>query len=236
MTSRKAHFILAIDGEAGAGKSTTARLVASRLGMNYIDTGAMYRAVALKAIRSGIREGNEAGLVPVLKDLRIEIDCHDEQITVTLDGCDVTDAIREPAVSKAVSWVSATSSVRERMVMLQRKMTAVGDSVLEGRDIGTVVFPDASLKVYMIADLRTRATRRSDELVSKGIELSTDEVGEDLSRRDNYDSSREIAPLRQAEDAILIDTTDLTINEQVQRVIDEAGRVRSNSEKLNKTR
>ena len=233
MTCRKAHFVLAIDGEAGAGKSTTAKLVATRLGMNYIDTGAMYRAVALKAIRESINEGDQKGLLSILDDLNLEIDWRDGRISVFLDGSEVSETIREPTVSKAVSWVSAASAVREKMVRLQRNLACSGDSVLEGRDIGTVVFPDASLKIYMIADLRTRAVRRAKELAGKGIDLNTTEVGHDLDRRDHLDSSREIAPLKKAEDAVLIDTTGLTISEQVQRVVDEVDKVRLKPDEIN---
>lgn len=212
MNATPAGFIIAIDGPAGSGKSTTARLVAQRLGFFHLDTGAMYRAVTLKIIRAGIRLGNRQQLKQLLDQTQLELKWEDGQLRVLLDGQDVTEAIRDPEVSALVSPVSAIGCVREKMVAEQRRLAAGRNVVCEGRDIGTVVFPDAQLKIYLDCNLQERARRRLAELKGR---TSLQQVKKNLAARDRIDSRRRHSPLRRARDAILIDTTHLTIEEQV---------------------
>lgn len=216
-------MIIAIDGPAGSGKSTIARLVAAQLGFAYLDTGAMYRAVTLGALeRSVDLEDGEA-----LGELARELDLHVEpaevpdgqsQSRVYLDGREVTAAIRSSSVTACVSQVSAHISVREALTGLQRALAERGDVVLEGRDIGTVVCPKADVKVFLTASSGERARRRHAQLLAQGVAVSLEEVIEDLERRDTFDSSRAAAPLRMADDAVAIDTTELGIAEVVDAV------------------
>ncbi len=215
MTGREEGLIIAIDGPSGSGKSTTARLLAERLGHLYIDTGAMYRAVTLKVLRQDV-DPEDAGAVSEVADTcTIRLQQEEDGVRVLLDGEDVSDEIRMIEVTRHVSAVSAVPHVREVLVDAQRAMGAEGGMVLEGRDIGTVVFPDADLKVFLVADLHTRAVRRHRDLVRNGSDITVEAVEEDLARRDAYDSGREHSPLKQAEDAVMVDTTDLTIEGQV---------------------
>ena len=212
-------MIIAIDGPSGSGKSTTARKLAERLGYLYLDTGAMYRALALAFLRSGL-EPTPENARKLLARLRLDVAHRNGVMRVFLDGEDVSDRIRTPEVSAMASRISALEPVRRKMVEAQRRIardfTAKGGGVVvEGRDIGTVVFPDAEVKVFMVADPTERARRRQAELKARGQEVDLDNVLAEIERRDRQDAGRALAPLRKAEDAIEIDTTNLTPDEQV---------------------
>ncbi|MBI3260441.1 MAG: (d)CMP kinase [Ignavibacteriae bacterium] len=204
---------IALDGPAGSGKSTTARKVAERLGYIYIDTGAMYRAVTLAAIRRGIEISN-LPLKVLVQSINIQLEQSPNGQKTLLDGVDVSREIRMPEVTKLVSEVSASPAVREAMVKEQRRIGKKGGVVMDGRDIGTVVFPNAELKVFMIASIDERSQRRAAELQAKGIDVSPDTIARELEKRDELDSNREISPLVQAPDARLLDTSSITIEEQ----------------------
>jgi len=218
-------IIIAIDGYASCGKSTTARLVAQRLNYTYIDSGAMYRAVTLYFLQNNISvDSSVEQICEALNDLNIEFrpgDDHQKSDTY-LNDVNVEQAIRTPDISAMVSQVSALRPVREEMVRQQKRMGMQKGIVMDGRDIGTVVFPGAELKVFMTAGLEARANRRKQELAGKGIDVSLDEVENNLQQRDYIDSTREFSPLKQAADAIVIDTTDLSIEQQVERVCELA--------------
>jgi cytidylate kinase len=220
--STRTGLIIAIDGVAGAGKSTTAKLVAKRLGYMHIDTGAMYRAVALKMLRNGVEVTDTAKIDELLRTTQITQRDVEYQPHIFLDGQDVSEDIRTPVISLWVGPVSANIRVREHLVRWQRELGSKGNVVLEGRDIGTVVFPDADLKIFMVADLATRARRRRKEMLTRGIEESQTEVEAALAMRDERDSTREHSPLRKADDAIDLDTSNLTIGDQVDRIVDMA--------------
>ncbi len=208
-------LIVAIDGPAASGKSTTARLLARRLGYLHIDTGAMYRAMTLKVIRAGIDPSDHERVSRLADETVIRLEPEGHGVRVFLDGEDVSDEIRKPEVTSRASSVSEIPRVREILVQAQQEMGREGGVVLEGRDIGTVVFPEADVKIYLDAEPGARALRRCRELVSDGIDVTLATVREDLERRDRYDSEREHSPLRKAPDAIITDTSDLTIDEQV---------------------
>jgi cytidylate kinase len=204
--------VVAIDGPAGSGKSTVARAVAQRLGLPYLDTGAMYRSVAFAAIRARIDPADADAVAARVRDCRIELD---PDGTVRVDGADATIEIRGPEVTRAVSVVAANPAVRAELRTRQREwLDSHGGGVLEGRDIGTVVVPDADLKVYLDARPEVRAGRRSREVG----ELSYDEVAADIARRDALDQGRDDSPLTAAEGAVVIDTSDLSIDEVVERI------------------
>jgi len=209
-------IIIAIDGPAASGKSTAAKLLATRLGYLYIDTGAMYRACALAAIRAGIDIGDAPALHDLLANLGIEVSQNPEGNIILLNGEDVSSIIRTPEISRQASAISAKQEVRERMVELQRAMGREGGVVLDGRDIGTVVFPAAELKFFLIAPLEVRALRRQKELAAKGHPSVYEEVLAEMKERDAADSSRALAPLVPAPDAIHIDTQNLCIEETVE--------------------
>ncbi len=213
-------MVIAIDGPAGAGKSTIARLAARRLGVLYIDTGAMYRALTLKAIRLGMDCQDESALTGLMRKTRIELrNNHDGSIRVFLDDEDVSLAIRKPEVARYVSDVSKAAGVRKEMLGLQRQMGLKGPCVLDGRDIGTVVFPDADRKFFLDADFKERSLRRYKELKEKGESVGLKDVEADLKNRDTIDSTRECAPLKRAEDAIYVDTTNMSIEEVVEHIL-----------------
>lgn len=218
MRSRK--LVIAIDGPAASGKSTTARLVAERLNYLHVDTGAMYRAVALKVLRQQIDVEEGERIEALMPTTRVALIVRGGSVRVMLDGEDVTDAIRTPEVSKAVSPVSSYPGVRRAMVREQRLLGSGGGIVMDGRDIGTVVFPDAELKFYMVAGIEARARRRQKELAEKGTVLPLDAVVGDIQERDARDAGRAEAPLRRADDAIDIDTSAMTIEQQVRFVLD----------------
>jgi cytidylate kinase len=214
-------IVVAIDGPAGSGKSTTAKLLAQRLGYFYIDTGAMYRAVTLFLLRNNI-PFDEDKICRALKGIAIEFKYIDGSLRTMLNGEDVSEEIRLPEVTKYVSPVSTIKCVRDFLVEQQRLMGKEGGVVMDGRDIGTVVFPNAELKIYLVASLEERIRRRMLELKQKGLDVSIDEVRHQIETRDRIDSSREHSPLQKAKDAIEIDTTNLTIDEQVEKIYELA--------------
>ncbi len=211
-------MIIAIDGPAGSGKSTVARGLARRLGFTYLDSGAMYRAVTLAALEGGADLGDGEGLGALAAALDIELRERGDDVQVLLDGRDVSEEIRTPAVTGASSEVAAHPQVRQAMLDKQRALIADGDWVVEGRDIGTVVAPDAALKVFLTADPAERARRRAAELRRRGIEAEADDVHRAIEQRDLLDSTRSAAPLRQADDAVEIDTTGLDADQVIDRV------------------
>ncbi len=213
--------VIAIDGPAGSGKSTTARLVAERLKFTYLDTGAMYRALTLKLLTLGVDVTDEVQLTKILSDTRIELKQQAGRWQVLLDGKNVTRQIRSEAISRAVPTVAAKKPVREWMLKFQRQAGAAGKIVAEGRDIGTVVFPEARLKIFLTASLEQRARRRQKELSLHDHLVDLAHVAQTLQQRDEEDSRRAYAPLRQAEDAIVLDTSNLTIDQQVDFVVEQ---------------
>ncbi len=214
---------IAIDGPAGSGKSTIAKLLAGRFNYLYIDSGAMYRAVTLKALQRGIALNNVDELVSLAFSIVIELkyskdDSNCLKLQVMVDGKDESEAIRSLAVTNQVSIVAAISGVREAMVALQRKMAENSGVVMDGRDIGTIVLPNAELKVFLTASVAERGRRRWLELKEKGIETDITELTEQIRQRDLIDSTREVNPLRQAPDAVFMDTTSLTIEEVIHKL------------------
>jgi len=207
-------LIVAIDGPAGSGKTTIAKLVAERLGFFYLDTGAIYRAITLALMRAGFPLDDLKRVRALLDSISIEI----KDGRIFLSGEDVSVLIREPEVDKRVSLVARLPEVRERLLPLQRKLVKGRNAVVEGRDMGTVVFPEAEVKIFLTASLEERAARRFRELLQRGKSLSFEEVLQDLRKRDEIDSGREIAPLRPAPDAIILDTTAKSIEEVVEEV------------------
>lgn len=216
-------IVIAIDGPAGSGKSTVAKLVAKRLGYLYVDTGAMYRAVALKALRLGadIRDEAKVSQIAQMADI-VLLPQIDGSVRVLLDGEDVTEAIRTPEVSEASSVVSAHPGVRKALTAKQKLMAEQGGVVMEGRDVQTVVAPDAEVKIFLTASLEERARRRWLELRQRGVEVAYEQVLQELKERDERDSTRAIAPLRKAPDAVEIDTTNMTIDEVVDKIVELA--------------
>ncbi|MBI9030408.1 (d)CMP kinase [bacterium] len=217
-------FIIAIDGPASSGKSTTAKELAKRLEYVYLDTGAMYRACGLEAYRQKISLDDIPKLTKMMQNIKVEIKYSLPNNIVLLNGEDVSLAIREPHIGKLASDISAIGLVRAGMTDLQRKLGENKGIVMDGRDIGTVVFPNAEYKFFMVADLDERAHRRFLEEQEKGSTKTFAEVKDELAQRDYNDSHRDIAPLKQAEDAILIDSTHLTISEQVEKIIELIGK------------
>ncbi len=210
---------VAIDGPAGAGKSTIAKIVAERLKLVYLDTGAMYRAIAYKTLKLGISLFDEDALKQMLNVTNLEIKYVDGSQRVIIDGEDVSDKIRSGEISKAASDVSANRCVRIKMVELQRQIASQTDTVLDGRDIGTYVLPNAEHKFYLVASVDERAKRRYLEMQKKGIDCSLDKVREDIVKRDYNDMNRDFAPLKRADDAIEIDSTFMTIDEVADKMI-----------------
>lgn len=213
-------LVIAVDGPAGAGKSTVARRVAAALNYLYIDTGAMYRAIALAVLEEGVGPDDGAAVERLARGLDVELVPSAAGNRVLLEGRDVTERIRAPEVSAAVSQVAALPGVRRRMVQLQRRLAAGGGVVMDGRDIGTVVFPDADVKVFLTASAEERARRRWLELRAAGHAPSLDDIRVNIESRDRLDSTRDVAPLRKAEDAVEIDTTDKTVDEVVDQVLE----------------
>jgi cytidylate kinase len=213
-------MIIAIDGPAGAGKSTAAKILAERLGFLYIDTGAMYRALTLKVLEKGIDIKDTRMIIEAAKNTNIDLNNGpDASLKIFLDGQDVTKDIRQPRITKYVSDIAKIKEVRETMLVLQRRLGRQNNAVLDGRDIGTVVFPDAEKKFYIDADFKERVKRRYQELKGLGQDISLNDVEVDLRKRDTIDSTREFAPLKKAEDAVYIDTTNMSIGEVVKKAL-----------------
>lgn len=215
-------IVIAIDGLAAAGKSTTARLVAEQLGYLHVDTGAMYRAMTLKVLLRGVKIQNAEEVERLAAQTEIRLEREAGNLKILLDGKDVTEQIRRREVDKAVSVVSSYKKVRQAMVREQRRMGKEGGILLEGRDIGTVVFPNAELKIYMVANVEKRARRRQKELQAKGVKTHLDSLVQEIRERDEKDSSRSLSPLRKADDAIVLDTTTMTIDQQVNFIVRKA--------------
>lgn len=223
-------MIIAIDGPAGSGKSTVAKMVAEAMGFHYLDTGAMYRAVAFRAIASGVRTYDEDAVTKIAANDQVTF-AHEEGESlpsrVFIAGDDVTSAIRMPRVDDAVSAVASMEHVRNAMVEQQRRLAQADDTVIEGRDIGTVVFPDAEVKVFLTASPEERSRRRAAQQAKSGILVDPAGVRESILRRDQADSSRTISPLTPAEDAIMLDTTGMSIDDVVARIVEIANEARA---------
>lgn len=212
-------YSVAIDGPAGAGKSTIAKKVAKKLNYIYVDTGAMYRAMALYLIHSQVDPKDAEAIAKACEYADISIEYQDGEQVVLLNGENVNAYLRTEEVGNMASVSSAVPTVRMKLVELQRKLAAKANVIMDGRDIGTYVLPDANVKIYLTASSRTRANRRFLELQAKGEECDLDAIEEDIRKRDERDMNREFAPLRQAEDAVLVDSSDMTIDEVVERII-----------------
>lgn len=211
---------VAIDGPSGAGKSTIARAIAAKLGYIYVDTGALYRTVGLAALRSGYDPKDSEKVVPMLKSIKVELRHVDGEQRVFLNGEDVSSDIRMPEVSMAASGVSAIPEVRAYLFDLQRDIAAADNCLMDGRDIGTVVLPNADVKIFLTASPEVRAERRCKELCEKGVDQPYDDILADIIKRDYDDSHRETSPLKQAEDAVLVVTDNLDFEGSVEAVID----------------
>lgn len=218
-SGKRTRPIVAIDGPVGAGKTTTAREAARRLGFLYVDTGAMYRAVTLDVLNHGVDPEDEKSVAEVAAGSKVEQKTGVDGQRTYLNGDDVSERIRDRDVTNAVSAVSAMRSVRERMWEIQRSVGIEGGVVMEGRDIGTVVFPDAEFKIYLDASVDVRAQRRYDELKAKGREIPFDELRREIVERDRANTERALAPLRKAHDAVVIDTSYMTFDEQVDAIV-----------------
>ena len=211
---------IAIDGPAGAGKSSIAKALSKRLGYIYIDTGAMYRAVALFFVENNVSDGTDSRIESLLDKLEISIKYEDGAQKVILNGEDVTDKLRLEEIGKLASKFSAIGSVREKLVALQRKLAQKENVVMDGRDIGTVVLPNADLKIYLSASSKVRAKRRYLELLEKGYtDLDINEIEDEIIKRDEADMNREISPLKQADDAYYLDSSDMTLEEVVSKIL-----------------
>ena len=216
-------YNIAIDGPAGAGKSSIAKALSKKLGFVYIDTGAMYRAVALFFLENGIKESSDNEIDKLLDKLDINIKYTDGEQRVFLNNVDVSDKLRQEEVGKLASRFSAVKSVREKLVALQRKLAKKENVIMDGRDIGTVVLPNADLKIYLSAGSKVRAKRRYLELIEKGFDktaLDEKAIENEIIKRDEADMNREISPLKKAEDAYYMDTSDMTFNEVVSKILD----------------
>lgn len=209
-------FILAIDGTSGSGKTTTARLVAERLGWFYLDTGATYRSVTYEILRRGIDPEDENRVTQILENLEMDVRIEKSVQRTYINGKDITDYLREPKIDRAVTPVSKMKAVRKYLVKLQREIAEGRNIVVEGRDIGTIVFPNANLKIFMDADPLIRAKRRKKQIRNQN---DLESIEKDLLRRDHHDSKRKESPLKRAQDSLILDTTSLTIKEQVDWVI-----------------
>lgn len=212
-------MIIAIDGPSGAGKSTLAKRLAKKLRFIYLDTGAMYRALALKVLRQGVDLADDARLAELIAGTEIDLQEMHGRLAVLLDGEDVAGQIRTPEISQMASKVSALRVVRARMLELQRAMGKRGSVVAEGRDIGTVIFPEAEVKVFLVASVSERARRRYDELKASGRVVDLDETRREIEERDKRDSERDLAPLRPADDAVLIDSSSVDADEVAATVL-----------------
>lgn len=209
---------IAVDGPAGAGKSTISKEVAKKLGIIYIDTGAMYRAIGLAAVRCGIDTTDAEGVKSILGEVEVSISHEDGVQQIFLNGENVSEEIRLPEISVAASNVATIPEVRLKLVELQRRLAASCDVIMDGRDIGTYVLPDAELKIFLTASVEERAKRRLRELLEKGVDTDFESVRADMEYRDKNDSGREFAPLKAAEDSIILDNTSLTAEESAEEI------------------
>lgn len=212
-------YSIAIDGPAGAGKSTIAKRIAKQKGYIYVDTGAMYRAMALFLIRENITADESEKISAKCKEADISIEYRDGEQIVLLNGENVNGLIRTEEVGNMASASSVNGDVRKKLVELQQKLAATTDVVMDGRDIGTCVLPNADLKIYLTASSKVRAERRYKELVEKGVSADLDKIEQDIIERDHRDMNREISPLKQADDAVLVDSSDMTIEEVIAKII-----------------
>ena len=211
-------YNVAIDGPAGAGKSTIAKLVAKEKGYIYVDTGAMYRGLAIHFLKKGIRPEDKDAVADACRDAEVTIGYEDGVQQLYLNGENITPLLRTEEVGNMASKTSAIPEVRKKLLDLQRSLAGEKDVIMDGRDIGTNILPDADVKIYLTASVATRAKRRYDELKAKGISCDLESISRDIEERDNRDMTREIAPLKQAEDAIRIDSSDMTIPEVVKKI------------------
>jgi len=222
--------IIAIDGPAGSGKSTTSKLVANRLGISHLDTGSMYRAITAHFIKNSYSL-DSIDVSSVMNSIDLEISDSSDKESVFLNGEDVTDRLRSNEVSKLVSDISSVKEVRAKMVRIQRRISSNKSIVIDGRDIGTVVFPDAKFKFFITASIDSRAKRRFDELQESDLNVTLEQIEEEIKSRDHFDTTRDNSPLKKAEDAITIDTTHLSISEQVNMILEI---INNNQENPNK--
>lgn len=211
-------YNIAIDGPAGAGKSTIAKLVAKEKGYIYVDTGAMYRGLAIHFLKKGIQPDEKEKIIDACKDAEVSIGYEDGAQQIYLNGENITAMLREEAVGNMASISSAVPEVRAKLLDLQRNLAKEKDVVMDGRDIGTHVLPNADVKIYLTASVECRANRRFKELREKGIACNYDEIAQDIQERDTRDMNREIAPLKKADDAVLVDSSDMTIEEVVKAI------------------
>ncbi|MEI6091033.1 MAG: (d)CMP kinase [bacterium] len=211
-------IIIAIDGPAGSGKTSSAKLIAEKLGYKYIDSGAMYRAVSWAWLSSGFPIDEEFA-EEILDNIHLDLQPSENGQKTILNGIDISDDIRSTLVTTAVSPISAMGSVRKRMIAIQREIGKNGGIVMDGRDIGTVVFPQAELKIFFTATVQERAQRRVNELKAKGVSASLEEIQKQITARDNYDTTRELSPMIPAADAIILDTTGMNLETQVETVM-----------------
>ena len=223
-------MIIAIDGPAGSGKSTTSKLVANRLGISHLDTGSMYRAITAHFIKNSYSL-DSIDVSSVMDSIDLEISDSSDRESVFLNGEDVTDRLRSNEVSKLVSDISSVKEVRAKMVRIQRRISSNKSIVIDGRDIGTVVFPDAKFKFFITASIDSRAKRRFDELQESDSNVTLEQIEEEIKSRDHFDTTRDNSPLKKAEDAITIDTTHLSISEQVNMILEI---INNNQENPNK--
>ena len=212
-------YNIAIDGPAGAGKSTIAKLVAKEKGYIYVDTGAMYRALAVHFLEKGIAPEDTSGIIAAAREAEVSIRYEEGVQQVYLNGENITSKLRTEEAGNMASLTSPIPEVRERLLELQRSLAREKDVIMDGRDIGTNILPDADVKIYLTASVETRAKRRYDELNEKGIPCGYDEIARDIKERDERDMNRETAPLRQAKDAVLVDSSDMTIAEVVKAIV-----------------
>lgn len=220
------YIIVAIDGPAASGKSTVAKKLADKLKFLYVDTGAMYRAITYFAQEENI-ENNEQAVIDAVKKLNLELKYNNGITSVFIDGLDITEKIRTPKVNSKVSDISRIKEVRTELVKLQRKFGENNNLIVEGRDTTTVVFPNADVKIYLTADAKERAKRRFIEYKDKGVDVSQDEVEKSLLNRDAIDSTREVSPLTKAEDAFEIDTTNLTVDQEIDKIVEKIKYIKS---------